>query len=211
MIFKDRKDAGKKLAVKLKKYKKENVLILALPRGGVPVGYEIANFLHTPLDVLVVRKIGAPHNPELAIGAIASGGIWFLDKLTIQRLHITPEEIEKIAKEEIIEVIRRQKEYRDDLPPPKITGKIIILVDDGIATGATTRAAIRAIQKQRPMKLVLAVPVCSAEVAKELKPLVDEFICLETPVYFEAVGAHYQNFPQVTDEEVKTLLKKNKI
>jgi putative phosphoribosyl transferase len=165
---------------------------------------------HLPLDVLVIRKIGTPNNPELALGAIGPEGICFLDRLTIKRLGITPEEIENNARQEIIELIRRQKEYRNGLPPLQIKGEIIILVDDGIATGASIQAAIRAAHKQNPQKLVLAVPVCPKEVANEIRSLVDEFICLEEPLYFNSVGEWYKNFTQITDNEVKKLLQKSK-
>lgn len=206
MLFQNREDAGKQLALRLKKFGGYNTLILALPRGGVPVGSQIANYLHIPLDIFVVRKIGAPSNPELAIGAIASGGTWYLDKLTIQNLKIPHELIDEIAIKELEEVARRQKEYRDNLPPPEIKNKTIILVDDGIATGATVKAAIRAIQKNNPAKLILAVPVCSREVIAELNPLVDKIICLETPDHFTAVGVYYKNFDQISDDEVKAIL-----
>ncbi len=207
MIFQNREDAGRKLAIKLKKFKNKNVLVLALPRGGVPVAAQISGSLKVPLDVLVVRKIGVPRNPELALGALAPNGILYLDKLTIQILGITDEQIKGIAKKEEEEIIRRQKEYRGDQPPPDIKGKIIILVDDGIATGASVKTAIRAIQKKHPLKLIVAVPVCSIVVSKEIKLLVDEFICLETPRYFTAVSGWYKNFAQITDKEVKKLLR----
>lgn len=209
MPFQDREEAGSKLALRLKRYK--NALILALPRGGVPVGAKIAKLLKIPLDIIITRKIGAPDNPELAIGAIAEGNIFYLDRLAILKLKVSKDKIEEIAKNEIIEMHRRKKEYRGNQPLPEIKDETIILVDDGIATGATIRAAILAIQKQKPAKLIVAVPVCSPEVFKDIKPLVDEIICLETPDSFNAVGAHYQSFPQITDAEVKSLLRLNQI
>ncbi len=207
MIFKNRTDAGKKLAILLKKYKNKNVLVLALPRGGVPVAAQLVKYLSGLLDVFVVRKIGAPNDPELAIGAIAPGGVWFLDRLTIQNLGITNDQMDELAKKEVRELIRRQKEYRDDLLPPIIKGKIVILCDDGIATGATMKAAIRAVQKQTPKKIIVAVPVCSLAIFNEIKPMIDELICIEKPITLTAVGAWYKDFSQVTDEEVKTTLR----
>lgn len=209
MIFQNREEAGDRLAHLLKKYKKENTLILALPRGGVPVAARIAKYLNAPLDVLVVRKIGSPNNKELAIGAIAPGGVSYLDKLNMINLNMTTAKLNEITLNETIEMNRRQKAYRGDQPPLTVKGKTIILVDDGIATGATIKAAIRSVKKQKPEKLIVAVPVCSPEIAEDIKLLVDEFECLENPDPFTAVGTYYFSFPQITDEEVKSLLNTN--
>lgn len=206
MFFENREDAGSKLAQVLKKYRGKNVLVLALPRGGVPVGLQIAKYLRSPLNVFIVRKIGLPSNPELAIGAISERGGWYMDKFAIQNLGVSQKQIDEISRKELLEIIRRQKEYRGSIPPPEIIGKTIILVDDGVATGATIKAALRAIQKQHPAKLILAVPVCPEDVAIDLITQTDEFVCLHTIKYFTAVGAYYRDFAQITDNEIKSLL-----
>jgi predicted phosphoribosyltransferase len=204
-LFQDRSDAGLQLAQKLKIYQSEDPIILALPRGGVPVGYEVAQILHAPLDVIVARKIGAPWNPELGVGAVAPG-VQILDSNSLDLLGITATDIEKIIQKEKQEIERRQKLYQQDQKLSNITGKTVILVDDGVATGVTTRAAIQAIKKCNPSKLILAVPVGPADTMKALGQLVDNLICLEIPSPFYAVGAFYLTFPQVSDEEVIQLL-----
>lgn len=206
MIFEDRIDAGRRLAVKLKKYKDKGVLVEALPRGGVPVASEIARYLKGELDVLVVCKIGAPENPEFAIGAIAGGGAWYLDKLTIQKMGISREVIDELAKKDLTELIKRETKYREVVEKIPERGRIVILVDDGIATGATFMAGVRAVRKKQPKKIVIAVPVCPGSVVNDLSPLVDEFVCLSMPKDFSSVGAYYENFNEITDAEVSLML-----
>lgn len=213
-MFEDRADAGKKLAQQLLEFRNQDVVVLALPRGGVPIGYEIAKRLNVPLDVLVVRKLGAPLNPEFGIGAIAPGGVKIIDQEALQQLGISEEEIDHIEKEERKELNRRLKEYRGSTLLPDIRGKTVILVDDGLATGVSARAAIEAVLDQHPQKLVVALPVCAQDSLEDLRSLVrpmkDEVICLDTPSDFSAVGHWYQNFDQVSDLEVIDLLKKTR-
>lgn len=204
-LFQNRADAGHQLAQKLKHYSAEKPIILALPRGGVPVGYEIAQALKAPLEVLIVRKIGLPWNPELGVGAVAPG-VKILDKEMLYQFGVTTAEIEKIIEEEQKEVERRQELYQQYEDLQKITGKTVILVDDGVATGVTVRAAIQAIKNLTPSKIILAIPVGAAETIQQLSLLVDDLICLEVPSFFQAVGGFYWNFAQVTDDEVITLL-----
>lgn len=209
MTFGNRQEAGKLLAIKLIKYKNKNSVVLALPRGGVVTGFEIAKLLGLPFDVLPVRKLGAPGNPELAFGAVAPDGIFFLDRLVIEALHIPQEEVEKIAVREINELSHRQLLYRRDKNPVSLKNKTVILVDDGIATGATAIAAIRSVRQQNAKKVVLAVPVCVHEIACGLKTIADDFVCLESPVKMSAVGSYYKDFKQVTNREVGALLRKS--
>jgi len=206
-MFVDRADAGRQLAEQLRTYEPEEPLILALPRGGVPIGYEIAKELHAPLDVLIVRKVGAPWNPELGIGAVAAG-MQMLDEGALHALHISPSELEQIIEQEKEEVNRRSRIYRQEKPFPKITGKTIILVDDGIATGGTIRMAVQVILQLKPRKLILAVPVGPQDVIQALQDQVDDLICLDSPQYFYALSTFYQSFPQVSDDEVVSLLNK---
>lgn len=208
-MFDDRSDAGRQLAEKLKEIKYKNLLILALPRGGVPIGYEVAQVLHAPLDVIVARKVGLPWNPELGIGAIAPG-VQNFDEISLKRLGLTRTDLKNIIEQEQAELKRRILLYRGNEELPKVTGKIVILVDDGLATGITTRAALKAIQQLKPAKLILAVPVGPSETVNVLKELVDELICLEIPPHFYAVSAFYRRFPQVSDEEVVSLLRNTK-
>ncbi len=208
-MFLNRSDAGRKLATKLKKYQIEQPILLALPRGGVPIGYEVAQALKAPLDVLVVRKIGTPWNPELGIGAVAPG-VEVLDEASLRGLGIKASELGEIIEQEKQELKRRQKLYQHGEVLLNITGKTVILIDDGLATGVTTRAAIQAIKKLKPAKLILAVPVGPNDTVEKLSELVDDLICLERPYDFYAVGAFYHSFPQVSDEEVISLLKKAK-
>jgi len=207
MIFENRQEAGKQLALLLQRYRKTKVLVVALPRGGVPVGYEIARFLHAPLDVIPVRKLGLPHNPEYGIGAVALGEELYIDNEAVRNMYITPREIAEIAEEEIRETERREHLYRSGKKPLQIKNRIVILVDDGLATGVTAYAAIHAIQKQEPKKLILAVPVCPVSAAAEIRKHVDEFVCLEIRDDFRAVGNYYNYFPQVSDKEVIKFLK----
>jgi predicted phosphoribosyltransferase len=207
MPFRDRTDAGQRLAAKLAAYAdRPDVLVLALPRGGVPVGFEVARALHVPLDVFLVRKLGLPQQPELAMGAIASGGIRVLNDDVVRRLRIPDEVIDAVAEEELQELERRERRYRGSRPAPDIRGKAIILVDDGLATGSTMRAAVAALREQQPARIVVAVPVGAAETCAAMRDDADEVICARTPEPFYAVGLWYQNFAQTTDAEVRGLL-----
>jgi predicted phosphoribosyltransferase len=206
MLFKDRFSAGRKLAVLLHRYQTADAIVLALARGGVPVGYEVASSLHLPLDVFVVRKIGAPENPELALGAVASGGTAYGDKLLLEGLGVDRTHLEHLVRKEISELHRRELLYRGRTSFPAVKGKIVILVDDGLATGASMRVAIRAVAKLSPQKIVVAVPVCPLELVREMQLLVDEFVCLEKPEEFRSVGSWYADFSQISDEEVLSLL-----
>ncbi len=210
MIFKNRQDAGQKLAEKLTEYAgRDDVLILALPRGGVPVAFEVAQKLNAPLDVFLVRKLGVPGHEELAMGAIASGGVRVLNERTINYLNIPEEIIDRVVAKEQRELERREIEYRDALPPPVVRGKTVILVDDGLATGSTMRAAVIALKQMKPDKIVVAVPVASDESCREFRQAVDATICVITPEPFYGVGLWYEDFSQTTDEEVRELLKKS--
>lgn len=206
IIFRDRVDAGQQLAQRLIKYQDKNPLILALPRGGVVVGFEIASALGAPLDVIIARKIGAPGMPEFGIGAIAPGGVLILDEHTTHLLGISKEEIDLIASRENEEMERRITLYRGGRPMPEARNKTVILVDDGIATGVTARAAIQAIRRQKPDWLALAAPVCAPDTARLLRTEVDDFICIESPSDFRAISLWYANFRQTSDEEVMSLL-----
>ncbi len=210
MVFENRQEAGKELASKFLKYRGENPYILAMPRGGVPIGFEVAKVLQAPLDVVIVRKIGLSGNREFGIGAIAEGGVRVLDQTTIGVIGIDEEEIEDTIKLEEEELKRRVRIYRGGKPPPNLTGKTAILVDDGMATGVTAKAAIEAVKKLKPKKIVLASPVCALDTVESLKKIVDEVICLATPFEFMAVGSWYRDFEQISDEEVIKLLQKAK-
>ena len=209
MIFKDRTEAGQKLAQKLLPYKNQHPLILAIPRGGVPVGFEVAKLLRAVLDVLVVRKLGAPFNPEFGIGAITAN-LEILDKSSISYLGISNAEIEKIVERERKEVNRRIKKYRGNKSLPTITGQVVILVDDGLATGITVQVAAMTILNNNPKTLVIAAPLCSEDASERLRSLIrtqDCIICLQTPPDFSSVGAFYRDFPQVSDSQVISMLK----
>lgn len=213
MQFEDRIDAGKKLAEKLIEYKDKNPLVLAIPRGGVPVAFEIAKRLNAQLDVLITRKLGAPFNPEFGIGAIAPDGVKVLDQSAIDYLGISEGKIAEIEKAERAELQRRLKEYRGLRPMPDTKGRVVILVDDGLATGVTARAAIKAIFQQSPKKLIFAIPVCAFDTVEGIRslvrPLKDDVICLTTPYDFSAVGLWYKSFDQVSDLDVVNLLNKS--
>jgi predicted phosphoribosyltransferase len=182
------------------------VLVLALPRGGVPVAYEVAKELKAPLDVFLVRKLGVPGYEEVAMGAIASGGIRVINKDVVQQLNIPGEVIDAVAADEQRELERRERAYRDNRPPPNVKGRVVILIDDGLATGSTMRAAAAALRKQEPARIVVAVPVSSPETCDEFLSEVDEIVCAVTPEPFRGVGLWYEDFSQTTDEEVRRLL-----
>jgi putative phosphoribosyl transferase len=207
MLFQDRHDAGRQLAVRLLPYAgRDDVVVLALPRGGVPVGYEVARALGAPLDVFLVRKLGVPGHEELAMGAIASGGVRVLNQRVIDTLRITADVIEQVTTMELEELERREREYRDGRPPVDVAGRVAILVDDGLATGATMRAAIAALRRRSPGRIVVAVPVGAAETCSDLRQEADEAVCAAEPTDFYAVGLWYEDFSQTTDEEVRDLL-----
>ena len=205
-LFQDRPDAGRQLAERLLHLRETHPIVLALPRGGVPVGYEIARALGAPLDVFLVRKIGAPSQRELGIGAVAQGGVQIVNEAAVAMLGVTPEQIQRIAAEETAELERRLQRFRRDRPLPELRGRTVILVDDGLATGVSAAAAIRALQRFQPAQIILAVPVCAPETAEALRAEVDELICVQAPANFLAVGYWYRNFDQTTDEEVVELL-----
>jgi putative phosphoribosyl transferase len=205
-VFADRQEAGRRLAPLLERYREERPVVLALPRGGVPVGREVARALGAPLDVLVVRKIGAPIQPELGMGAVAEGGARFLDPRVVHAVSATDEEVEQIVAAESAEVQRRVARYRGGRTLPDLTGRTVLLVDDGIATGGTMRAGIRALRSLGAGKIVVAAPVAAAETARTLETEADEVVCLLTPEDLWAIGAWYVDFGQVSDEEVVALL-----
>ncbi len=197
------------LAKKLTKYgNRSDVLVLALPRGGVPVGYEVAQALNASLDVFVVRKLGVPGHEELAMGAIASGGVRVLNGSVVEGLRIPDDVIDAVAGQELRELERRERAYRDDRPPPDVQGRTIILVDDGIATGSTMRAAVEALRKLKVGRIVVAAPTAALSTVREMQPDVDEFVAVMTPADFAGVGQWYEDFSQTTDEEVRALLDK---
>ena len=209
-MFHDRRDAGTQLANRLKHYKDmKGVLTLALPRGGVVTGFEIARALNVPLDVLIVRKIGFPFQPELAIGAVSETGTVVLNEPILSTYHIPKDYIEDEISRQKEEIARRVKLYRMGKGIKDLEGKTIILVDDGVATGATMKAAITTLKREKIEKLVVALPVAPPEVADELKDMVDEFICIKTPSYFMAVGSHYIDFSQISDAEVVEILQES--
>lgn len=206
-LFADRADAGRQLAELLVQYADDpNVLVLALPRGGVPVGYEIARRLGVPLDVYVVRKLGVPGHEELAMGALASDGTRVLDDELIASLRIEPAALDEVVRREIDELKRREVAYRDARPQPDIRGKTVIVVDDGLATGATMRAAAMALRRREPAAIATAVPVAAPRTVAALHRAVDRVVCVRTPEPFHAVGLYYANFEQTSDEEVRSLL-----
>lgn len=205
--FRNRRDAGKKLAQELLHYaNRPDVIVLALPRGGVPVAYEVALALNVPMDVFIVRKLGLPGHEELAIGAIASGGIRVLNKDIIRALNIPEEVINRIAERELKELQRRERKYRGDRPTPEIRDHKVILVDDGLATGASMRAAVAALRAQHPKRIVVAVPTAAPEACEAFQNEVDEVVCAITPEPFVGVGLWYEDFSQTTDEGVRLFL-----
>jgi len=207
--FEDRVEAGQILASQLRAYAdRVDVVVLALPRGGVPVGFEIAQALRAPLDVMIVRKLGVPGHEELALGAIASGGVRVLNRRLVEELALSAGTIEAIARRQQVELERQEKLYRGDRPPMDVARQVVILVDDGIATGSTMRAAIQALRQQEPARIVLAVPVAPPSVCVEMEGMADELLCLAQPTGFFAVGQWYRDFSQTTDEQVRNLLER---
>lgn len=207
MRFRNRRDAGRALAISLIAYAdRPDVIVLALPRGGAPVGYEVAWTLRVPLDVFLVRKLGVPGNEELAMGAIASGGIRVLNRDVVVGAAISPATIDRVVASEERELERREREYRDDRPAPTIKDQVVILVDDGLATGATMRAGLIALRLKQPMRLVAGVPIAPAATCQELRALADEVICLDTPEPFYGVGLWYDDFSPTSDAEVREFL-----
>jgi putative phosphoribosyl transferase len=208
--FTDRRHAGRVLASRLTKYAGRNdVIVLALPRGGVPVASEVASALSAPMDVFLVRKLGTPGHRELAMGAIASGGVRVVNEDVVRWYGISEAAIDRIAREEQEELERRERAYRDDRPAPDLTNKIVVLIDDGLATGSTMRAAVKAVRARHPARVVIAVPVGAPQTCAELAVSADEVICARMPEPFSAVGQWYLNFEQTDDAEVRELLQKS--
>lgn len=207
--FPDRAEAGRLLGLKLAKYAgAADVIVLGLPRGGVPVAYEVALALRVPLDVFIVRKLGVPGFEELAVGAIASGGVRVLNEEVANALPNADEIIEAVTQRESAELERREHEYRDGRPAPELQNKTVILIDDGLATGATMRAAVKALRQRGAAKIVVAVPVGPPDTCKEFEEVADEVVCASAPEFFQAVGQYYEDFSQTSDDEVRDLLTK---
>jgi len=209
-MFEDRVEAGRKLAKELLTYRGQKIVVLAIPRGGVVVGYEVAKELNAPLDIIVPRKIGAPDNPELAIGAVTQDGTVILNPQLMQYLGVSEIYVQEEVRNQVNEIERRIKKYRGEKAYPSLKDKIVILVDDGIATGYTMRAAIASIKKQKPSILIVAVPVGPPDTIQTLKSEADKVVCLSTPEMFQAIGQFYRNFSQTSDEEVIHLLQLSK-
>ncbi|MGH9969465.1 MAG: phosphoribosyltransferase [Pyrinomonadaceae bacterium] len=210
MIYRNRTEAGRHLATELMAFaNRPDVIVLALPRGGVPVAFEVAKALDAPLDVFLVRKLGVPGHEELAMGAIASGGVRVLNENIVAYLDIPDSIIETIAANELSELERRERAYRGDRPPPDVQNRDVILIDDGLATGSTMRAAAAALRKQGPKRIIVAVPVSARQTCDEFRSEVDEVVCAVTPEPFRGVGLWYEDFSQTTDEEVSELLKQS--
>jgi len=205
-IFADRCEAGRWLAAHLPRERLRGPVLLALPRGGVPVGREIAAVLDAELDVLLVRKLGAPLNPELAFGAVASGGITVYNRDVMRQLGLDERDLDRVRERELAELRRRERVYRGSRPPPAVRDRSVILVDDGVATGATMEAAISAVRQLGPAEIIVAVPTAAADAAWRLRRLADGMVCAATPEPYIAVGAWYRSFPQLSDEEVVALL-----
>jgi predicted phosphoribosyltransferase len=207
--FSNRAEAGRQLAEKLEKYAgAKDIIVLGLPRGGVPVAYEVARRLRAPLDIFIVRKLGVPGFEELAAGAIASGGVRVLNEDVVRAIPYAEAAIEAVTVKETAELERREQIYREGRPAPGLRDKIVILVDDGLATGATMRAAVKALRQQSAAKIVVAVPVGPPDTCHELAQQADEAICLSTPPFFQAVGQYYEDFSQTSDDDVRELLAK---
>lgn len=209
VLYEDRRDAGRKLAQKLARYTNQrDVIVLGLPRGGVPVAFEVARALDAPLDVFLVRKLGVPGHKELAMGAIASGGVRVLNEEVVRSLGVTEQAIERVTAREQRELERRESAYRGGEPVPDVRGRTAILVDDGLATGASMKAAVDALRARDPARVVVAVPVAPPETCAQFRNEVDEVVCADTPRPFFGVGAWYRDFSQTTDSEVKALLRR---
>jgi predicted phosphoribosyltransferase len=205
--FRDRTEAGRLLAAELTRFAGQpDLLVLALPRGGVPVAFEVAAALHAPLDVFIVRKLGVPEQPELAMGAIASGGVRVVNDEVVREFGIPPAVLDEVAEEESRELQRREVVYRGTHDSPMVRGKTVLLIDDGVATGSTMRAAIRALKSQQPARLIVAVPTIAGSTLREMRPEVDEFVALMAPEPFLGVGQWYRDFGQTSDREVAELL-----
>jgi len=205
--FRNRTEAGQLLARKLRRYAdRPDVIVLALPRGGVPVASEVARALRAPLDVFLVRKLGVPGQEELAMGAIATGGVKVLNEDVVRALKIPQRVIDSVAAQEARELERRERLYRGDRPAPDVNGRTVILVDDGLATGSSMRAAVAALRQKNPRRIVVAVPIAAAATCREFEAEVDEIVCYQTPEPFYSVGLWYEEFPQTSDEEVRDLL-----
>ena len=205
--FRNRRDAGRRLAAELRMYaNRSDVIVLALPRGGVPVGYEVATALDVPLDVFVVRKLGLPWHEEVAMGALASGGVRILNDDLIRVARVSTDDIERITAAEQVELERRERTYRGDRALPDLTGKTVLLVDDGLATGSTMRAAVAALRHKGPHRIIVGVPVAAPETCDAFRDIADDIVCVVTPEPFRAVGLWYEDFSQTTDEEVHELL-----
>lgn len=205
-VFADRNDAGRRLAAELLPLAEENPVVVALPRGGVPVAGEIAAALGAPLEILAVRKLGAPGNPEYGVGAVAEDGSRVIDPEAVHQLGIEPERLDAIIADETAELVRRVAAYRGDHPPLELTGRTVIVVDDGVATGVTDTAALRAVRRQEPERLVLAIPVGPPDSIEFLQAEADDLICLATPARFFGVGQQYRDFSQVSDRQVVSIL-----
>ena len=207
-LFRDRAEAGDVLAGRLGHYAgRDDVLVLALPRGGVPVAARVAEALRVPLDVFVVRKLGVPGHEELAMGAIASGGVQVRNEEVVGRLRLGEADLRRVVETEERELARRERSYREGRPPPDLAGRVVILVDDGLATGSTMRAAVAAARRLRPSRVVVAVPTAPASTCQRLRDEADEVVCATTPRPFRAVGYSYRSFPQTSDQEVRDLLR----
>lgn len=205
--FADRRAAGVELASRLERYRgQQGLVVLALPRGGVPVAYEVARALDAPLDIFLVRKLGLPDHPELAMGAIASGGVRVLNEDVVRWYGVSATAIEQVARTEQLELERREREYRDGRQPPTLAGRTVLLVDDGLATGSTMKAAVQAVRTHQPARVVVAVPVGAPETCQAFAALADEVVCARTPEPFSAVGLWYRDFSQTTDDDVRQLL-----
>jgi predicted phosphoribosyltransferase len=207
--YRDRVEAGRRLAKELTEYAgRPDVIVLALPRGGVPVAFEVAQALRAPLDVFLVRKLGLPYHEEYAMGAIATGGVRVLDERIIRAFNVSEADVEAVASVEQRELERRERRYRGDRPPPEIAGKTAILIDDGLATGSTMRAAVEALRRENAARVVVAVPIAPPETCDAFRDIVDDIVCARTPEPFHAVGLWYEDFRQTTDEEVHELLER---
>jgi putative phosphoribosyl transferase len=204
--FRDRRDAGERLAARLASYADESPVVVGLPRGGVVVAAAVAEALHAPLDVIVVRKVGVPTQPELGMGAVGEGGVIVRTQPVIQAARVTPEQFDAVVARERDEVARRAERFRGDRAPVQLAGRTVIVVDDGIATGGTARAALEVVRAQGARRVVLAVPVAPPETLRELESVADDVVCLDAPSWFQAVGLHYDDFTQTSDADVVALL-----